>query len=99
MQLRTRRPWLILVAVVLAAALAVGAAKAAARVTEDPVVWGLAGWAVPSDFGVFLVAADEVLDGRTPYPTGVLLGPPHAYYVYPPPLVLAITAGIRRGRR
>ena len=91
MQLRARRPWLVLVAVVLAAALAVGAAKAAARVTEDPVVWGLAGWIVPGDFGVFLVAANEILDGRTPYPTGELLGRPHAYYVYPPPLALAVT--------
>jgi hypothetical protein len=89
-QLRARRPWAIIAAVALAAVLAVGAAKAAARVTDDPVVWGLAGWVVPGDFGVFLGAGEAVLDGRTPYPTGELLGRPYAYYVYPPPLALAV---------
>jgi hypothetical protein len=89
-QLRARSPWAIVAAVALAAVLAVGAAKAAARVTDDPVVWGLAGWVVPGDFGVFLGAGEAVLDGRTPYPTGELLGRPYAYYVYPPPLALAV---------
>jgi alpha-1,2-mannosyltransferase len=79
------------VVVLIAAVLAVGAAKGAARVTDDPVVWGLAGWAVPADFGVFLAAADAVRAGDSPYPEGELLGPPHAYYVYPPPLALAVT--------
>lgn len=88
-QLGARRPWVIAAAVVLAAVLAVGTAKAAARVTDDAVVWVLAGWMVPGDFGVFLGAGDAVLDGRSPYPEGELLPPPVAYYVYPPPLAFA----------
>src|SRR6185503_6983024 len=67
-QVQARRTWIIVLSVGLAAVLAVGAAKAAARVTDDPVVWGLAGWVVPGDFGVFLVAGEAVLDGKSPYP-------------------------------
>jgi hypothetical protein len=89
-ELRARRPLLVAAAVAAAAVLAVGAAKGAARVTEDPVVWALAGWVVPGDFGVFRGAAEAVVDGRTPYPEGELLGRPYAYYVYPPPLALAV---------
>jgi hypothetical protein len=87
---RARRPLLVAAAVLAAAALAVGLAKAAARVTEDPVVWALAGWTIPGDYGVFLGAAHQVLDGESPYPSGELAPPPAAYYVYPPPLALLV---------
>ena len=80
----------VAVAVLLAAVFAVGAAKGAARLTTHPVVWGLAGWIVPGDLGVFFGAGDAVLAGESPYPTGELAPPPAAYYVYPPPLALAI---------
>jgi hypothetical protein len=90
-QLRARRTWIVVLSVGLAAVLAVGAAKAAARVTDDPVVWGLAGWIIPGDYGVFLGAGHAVLDGQSPYPSGELAPPPAAYYVYPPPLALAMT--------
>lgn len=90
-ELRAHRAWAVAAAVALAAALAVGAAKAAARVTDDPVVWGLAGWVIPGDYGVFLGAGHAVLDGESPYPSGELAPPPAAYYVYPPPLALAMT--------
>jgi Glycosyltransferase family 87 len=89
-QLRARRAWVVAAAVALAAVLAVGAAKGAARVTDDPVVWALAGWQVPGDFGVFLAAGDAVLAGKSPYPAGELAPPPVAYYVYPPPLAFAV---------
>lgn len=69
--------------------MAVAAAKAAARATENPIVWALAGWVIPGDFGVFLLAGEAVLDGNNPYPTEELRPPPYAYYVYPPPLALA----------
>jgi hypothetical protein len=86
----SRRALVVAAAVVLAAALAVGAAKGAARITEHPTVWALAGWQVPGDFGVFLVAGEAVLAGASPYPSGELAPPPAAYYVYPPQLALAI---------
>jgi hypothetical protein len=90
-QVQARRTWIIVLSVGLAAVLAVGAAKAAARVTDDPVVWALAGWVIPGDYGVFLGAGHAVLDGVSPYPSGNLAPPPAAYYVYPPPLALAMT--------
>jgi hypothetical protein len=75
----------------VASALLVLLAKGAARLTHDDVVWGLAGWQVPGDFGVFLVAGDDVLAGRSPYPEpGTILPPPNAYFVYPPLLAILI---------
>ena len=89
-QLRSRRALVVAAAVLLAAVLAVGAAQGAARLTTHPVVWALAGWIVPGDLGVFFGAGDAVLAGESPYPSGELAPPPAAYYVYPPPLALAV---------
>ena len=89
MHFRRRRALVVVAVAITAAVLAVAAAKAAARVTDNAIVWGLAGWVIPGDFGVFLLAGDAVLDGRSPYPSGELEPPPVAYYVYPPPLALA----------
>jgi alpha-1,2-mannosyltransferase len=76
---------------VVAAPLLVLLAKAAAQVTHDDVVWALAGWQLPGDFGVFLIAGDDVLAGRSPYPEpGTILPPPNAYFVYPPLLALLV---------
>jgi hypothetical protein len=89
MQVRWQRVLVVIALAAAAAVLAVATAKAAARVTDNAIVWALAGWVVPGDFGVFLLAGDAVLDGRSPYPSGELEPPPVAYYVYPPPLALA----------
>jgi len=85
------RPLRYVVAALLAGGLLVLLAKGVARLTHDDVVWALAGWQLPGDFGVFLVAGDNVLAGRSPYPEpGTLLPPPNAYFVYPPLLALVV---------
>jgi hypothetical protein len=85
------RPLRYVVAALLAAALLVLLAKGVARLTHDDVVWALAGWQLPGDFGVFLIAGDDVLAGRSPYPEpGTILPPPYAYFVYPPLLALVV---------
>ena len=85
------RPVRYVLGALLASALLVLLAKGAARLTHDDVVWGLAGWQLPGDFGVFLIAGDNVLAGRNPYPeAGTMQPPPYAYYVYPPLLALLV---------
>jgi alpha-1,2-mannosyltransferase len=92
MHIAARRLFPLAVGVALAAAAAVLLAKGVARIHHDDVIWGLAGWQVPGDFGVFLGAGDRVLDGLSPYPeVGTLQPPPAAYFVYPPVLALLIT--------
>jgi alpha-1,2-mannosyltransferase len=87
---RLRRVALVVAGALIAGALLVVAAKAAARLHHDDALWALAGWTGPFDLKVFLEAGDAVLAGRSPYPDPGTLMPPSSYYVYPPPLALAI---------
>lgn len=80
----------LVVATVVGGALAVLAAKMAARLYYDPALWTLAGWVVPFDLGIFLDAGDDVLAGRTPYENVGELGH-NLGYVYPPLLAFAVT--------
>ncbi len=69
-------------------------AKIAARFYYDPALWALAGWWVPPDGGIFIVAGGKVLAGESPYLDASALGDnvdANLGYVYPPLLAIAIS--------
>jgi Glycosyltransferase family 87 len=69
-------------------------AKIAARFYYDPALWALAGWWVPPDGGIFIVAGGKVLEGQSPYLDASALGDDveaNLGYVYPPLLAIAIS--------
>jgi alpha-1,2-mannosyltransferase len=94
---RGRRIWLVGAAVVAAALLLVAGARGIAAHTSSDSLWAnaarsLGGWQEPFDLRVFVLAADDVLDGRDPYvQPGAIGGPADAPYAYPPMLALALT--------
>lgn len=70
------------------AVLLVLAAKLAARIHYDPAIWALAGWWVPPDAGLFIIAGGDVLHGHNPYRDASTIGTDFGY-VYPPLLAMA----------
>ncbi len=84
-------------AVAAAAVLIPLGTRVGAKYDRDDTLWANAmrsasGWQRPYDFDVFLVAANDVLAGRDPYPKGEELdrelGSP---YAYPPVLAVLVT--------
>lgn len=79
---------------VVALVLIVPLAKIAARFYYDPALWALAGWWVPPDGGIFIVAGGKVLAGESPYLDASAIGDnvgANFGYVYPPLLAIAIS--------
>ena len=69
-------------------------AKIAARFYYDPALWALAGWWVPPDAGIFIVAGGDVLARQSPYLDASAIGDDvgaNFGYVYPPLLAIAIS--------
>lgn len=94
---RSRRTWLVCGAVVAAALLIPLGTRVGAKYDHDDTLWANAmrsasGWQPAYDFDIFLGAANDVLAGRDPYPTGEELdrelGSP---YAYPPLLAVLVT--------
>jgi hypothetical protein len=84
----------VVIAVVAGIVLIVLLAKIAARFYYDPALWALAGWWVPPDGGIFIVAGGEVLAGQSPYLDVSAIGEDidaNYGYVYPPLLAIAIS--------
>ena len=84
----------VVVAAVVGSVLIVLLAKVAARFHYDPALWALAGWWVPPDGGIFIVAGGKVLDGQSPYLDVNAIGEDidaNFGYVYPPLLAIAIS--------
>jgi hypothetical protein len=82
------------IAAVVGIVLIVLLAKIAARFYYDPALWALAGWWVPADSGIFIVAGGKVLAGQSPYLDASALGDNYDVnlgYVYPPLLAIAIS--------
>ena len=83
-----------MIAAVVGIVLVVLSAKIAARFYYDPALWALAGWWVPADGGVFIVAGGKVLAGQSPYLDASAIGDDidvQFGYVYPPLLAIAIS--------
>ena len=84
-------------AVVAAAVLIPLGTRVGAKYDHDDTLWANAmrsasGWQRPYDFDVFLVAANDVLAGRDPYPTaGELEREVGSPYAYPPVLAVLVT--------
>ena len=84
----------VVIAAVVGIVLIVLLAKIAARFYYDPALWALAGWWVPPDAGIFIVAGGKVLAGESPYLDASALGDnfdANLGYVYPPLLAIAIS--------
>jgi Glycosyltransferase family 87 len=82
------------IAAVVGIVLLVLVAKIAARFYYDPALWALAGWWVPPDGGIFIVAGGKVLAGQSPYLDASAIGDnvgANLGYVYPPLLAIAIS--------
>jgi hypothetical protein len=83
----------VVIAAVVGIVLMILLAKIAARFYYDPALWALAGWWVPPDGGIFIVAGGKVLAGESPYLDASALGDnvdANLGYVYPPLLAIAI---------
>ena len=84
----------VVVAAVIGLVLLVIAAKVAARFYYDPALWALAGWWVPPDGGIFIIAGGKILHGESPYldvnAIGDDIGASYGY-VYPPLLAIVIS--------
>lgn len=92
-----KRVVLVVSAVVAAALLVSLAARGIASRYHDDSLWAnalasLGGVSRPGDFGwVFLPAANDVLEGRSPYmDPDAFVGPPQAPYAYPPFLAVVL---------
>jgi len=82
------------IAAVAGSVLLVLLAKVAARFYYDPALWAVAGWWVPPDGGIFIVAGGKVLAGQSPYLDASAIGDNVGAsfgYVYPPLLAIAIS--------
>jgi glycosyl transferase family 87 len=89
-----RSPSHVVIAAVVGIVLIVVLAKIAARFYYDPALWALAGWWVPPDAGIFIMAGDKILAGESPYLDVSALGDnvdASLGYVYPPLLAIAIS--------
>ena len=84
----------VVVASVVGLVLIVLLAKIAARFYYDPALWALAGWWVPPDGGIFIIAGGKVLAGQSPYLDASAIGDnvgANFGYVYPPLLAIAVS--------
>lgn len=84
----------VVIAAVVGIVLIVLSAKIAARFYYDPALWALAGWWMPVDGNIFIVAGGKVLAGQSPYLDASALGDnvdANFGYVYPPLLAVAIS--------
>jgi hypothetical protein len=86
---RATRGLAIATGAVLGAVALVVAAKVVGRWYYDPALFAIAGWGSVPDFGVFYLAADAVVHGRSPYDLD--LPPAYLGYVYPPLLAFLIS--------
>ena len=92
----TARPIVLAVAAVLVAAIVVvGAARAATHVYHDDSVWANAlssvgGVGQPYDFAIFLRAGNDVLAGRNPYEFSGSIEASRSPYAYPPVLAFLV---------